>query len=104
MLAALQRVELQSTAQVDVAEEIYLWPECEAAWRHFWALGSQWHYSGGMDGAKTGLHYACVQAYLDEEGIAAGPERRELFGLLRVAEEAALQAWADLRSQRTPAT
>lgn len=78
-------------------EEIaYLWPDCVAAWGHWCAVQSQWRYSG-MGGA-TGLDYAGVRAYLDEQGLQ-GEERRDIFNGIRAAESATREAWRETRKQ-----
>lgn len=46
-----------------------------------------------MAGA-TGLDYAGVRAYLDEQGLAAH-ERREVFAGIQACERATLSAWAE---------
>lgn len=81
-------------AQDDSAacDTVYLWPECVPAWRHWQQLQTQWRI--GMGGA-TGLDYAGVRAYLDEQDIAPGAQRRDIFSCIQACEAAALQAWAD---------
>lgn len=72
-------------------EEIaYLWPDNVAAWDHWGAVQSQWRY-GGM-GSATGLDYAGVRAYLDEQGLQ-GEERSDIFAGICAAERATLTAW-----------
>ncbi|KQR55632.1 hypothetical protein ASF94_04300 [Acidovorax sp. Leaf160] len=46
----------------------------------------------------TGLDYAGVRAYLDEQCIEPGDERRELFDCIRAAEAASLEAWEERRA------
>lgn len=68
----------------------YLWPDCVLAWTHWCGVQTQWRT--GMGGA-TGLDYAGVRAYLDEQGVA-GDERREVFGCIQAAERTTLEVWA----------
>lgn len=78
---------------------IYLWPESVDAWAHWQQLQTQWR--SGMGGV-TGLCYAGVRAYLDEQGIEPGPERRELFDCIQACENACLHAWAEIREREQP--
>lgn len=74
----------------------YLWPCNVAAWGHWQAVQTQWR-AGGMGGA-TGLDYAGVRAYLDEQGLC-GPEhaeeRKEVFYGICAAERATLEVWSE---------
>lgn len=79
-------------------ERAYLWPCNVGTWAHWLALQTQWR-TGGMRGS-TGLDYAGVRAYLDEEGLH-GDERADVWRGVRAAEEGTLQGWA-LREQQTP--
>lgn len=76
-------------------DEVYLWPECVDAWRHWCTLQTQWRV--GMAGA-TGLDYAAVRATLDIAGLA-GDELREVFACIRAAEAAVLEVHADARER-----
>lgn len=49
-----------------------------------------------MAGA-TGLDYAGVAAYLDEQRLRRPRQRREIFDGIRACEAATLQAWAEQR-------
>lgn len=82
------------------ADVIYLWPECVEAWRHWQALQTQWRYGGA--GGATGLDYAGVRAYIDEQGIRPRAQRRELFACIQACEAASLDAWAESRSRQQP--
>ncbi len=79
----------------DEGDPVYLWPDCVDAWAHWQSLRTQWRT--GMAGA-TGLDYAGVRAYLDEQCIEPGDERRELFDCIRAAEAASLEAWEERRA------
>lgn len=81
-------------------DTVYLWPECVDAWGHWQQLQTQWR--AGFGGGATGLDYSGVRAYLDEQGIEPGPERRELFACLQACEFACLEAWSELRSKDPP--
>lgn len=69
----------------------YLWPCNVDTWRHWQALQTQWR--AGMGGA-TGLDYAGVKAYLDEQGLKK-TARREVFDGIQAAERGTLDAWAE---------
>lgn len=97
MLGKLAQVQAATPLPQPEPVEVYLWPECHAAWEHFWSLNTQWRNSGM---GNTGLDYAGVRAYLDEMGVEPGPERRELFELLRAAEDGALRAWEQIRANQ----
>lgn len=45
-------------------------------------------------GGATGLDYAGVRAYLDEQGLQ-GEERRDIFDGIRAAESATREAWRE---------
>jgi hypothetical protein len=77
------------------ALEVYLWPDNVRTWRLWLAVQTQWRV--GMSGV-TGLDYAGVRAYLDEEEVV-GDERRESFVGIRAAESATLAAWAERRKR-----
>ena len=62
-----------------------------ATWQHWQALQTQWRT--GVAGA-TGLDYAGVKAYLDEQGIKK-TERREIFDGIQAAESGTLDAWGE---------
>lgn len=81
-----------SSADDTAAEPAYLWPDCVDAWYHWVQVQTQWRT--GAAGA-TGLDYAGVRAYLDEETDLAGDERREVFACIRGAERGTLAGWAD---------
>lgn len=57
-------------------------------------MQTQWRT--GMAGA-TGLDYAGVAAYLDEQRLRRPRQRREIFDGIRACEAATLQAWAEQR-------
>lgn len=75
--------------------EVYLWPCNVQAWQCWCDLQTQWRV--GVAGA-TGLDYAGVRAYLDEEGLA-GDSRRDVVAGIRAAERAALEVWAQQRER-----
>lgn len=68
------------------AAEAYLWPENERAWACWCGVQTQWRV--GTAGV-TGLDYAGVRAFLDEE-LLVGDERREVFAGIRAAESETL--------------
>ena len=73
------------------ADIAYLWPCNVSTWVHWNEVQTQWRV--GMGGA-TGLDYAGVRAYLDEQHFE-GDERRDAFKGIRAAEGATLQAWGE---------
>lgn len=74
---------------------VYLWPQNIPAWNLWMRVQTQWHCAG-MDGRRTGLDYAGVQACM---GLAGIPRklRAEVFALLQAMEGAALDEWARAR-------
>lgn len=72
----------------------YLWPDNVQAWQAWLGVQTQWRI-GGM-GTVTGLDYAGVRAWLDEEGIA-GDERRELWSVICACEREVLGVWHQRR-------
>ena len=75
--------------------DVYLWPDNVAAWQVWQGLQTQWRHS--MAGA-TGLCYASVCAYLDEEGLQ-GDERQHVWQCIRAAEREVLQVVAERRER-----
>ena len=73
----------------------YLWPDNLLAWRCWQGVQTQWRV--GMGGA-TGLDYAGVRAFLDEQQLA-GDERREVFAGIQACERATLEVWAEQRER-----
>jgi hypothetical protein len=63
------------------------------------AVQTQWRV--GMSGA-TGLDYAGVRAWLDEDGID-GDERRDLWRCIVAAERSTLSVWSEQRERRQQA-
>jgi len=79
----------------------YLWPCNVPTWQHWQAVQTQWR--SGTGGA-TGLDYAGVRAYLDEQDLPT-PERRDIFAGIQAAEAGTLAAWheqAELKNNSTP--
>ncbi|WP_343591906.1 DUF1799 domain-containing protein [Paracidovorax wautersii] len=97
MFAKLSAAGVVPSAGGVADEPLSIWPECVDAWNHWMALQTQWRM--GMDGA-TGLDYAGVRAYLDEQGIGPGPVRQELFACLCACEAAFLDVLQDIRAER----
>ncbi|MBF0453629.1 MAG: DUF1799 domain-containing protein [Magnetococcales bacterium] len=62
------------------------WPTLEL----FLLVSTQWRASGGQ---RIGLDYSAVLAAMRMEGIEL--PAKELFGQLRILEDAALQAWSE---------
>jgi len=73
----------------------YLWPDNVLAWNCWQGVQTQWRV--GMGGA-TGLDYAGVRAFLDEQQLA-GDERREVFAGIQACERATLEVWAEQRER-----
>lgn len=71
-----------------------LWPCNVAAWRAWCDLQTQWRV--GMGGA-TGLDYAAALAVLRTVHGLRGDALRETFELVRAAELAVLEVWAEQR-------
>jgi len=76
-------------------ERAYLWPDNVRAWNCWQGVQTQWRV--GMGGA-TGLDYAGVRAFLDEQQLA-GDERREVFAGIQACERATLDVWAEQRER-----
>lgn len=67
------------------------------AWNCWQGCSTQWRV--GMAG-PTGLDYAGVRAFLDEQDIEGGPEaRRDIWRGIQAAERATLEVWADRRER-----
>lgn len=75
---------------------VYIWPECLPAWDHWNNLQTQWRPEA------SGLDYAGVASYFDEQGMRHGKERRSLFSCIRACERAAIDAWAERRAKKKP--
>lgn len=73
----------------------YLWPDNVRTWSCWQGVQTQWRV--GMGGA-TGLDYAGVRAFLDEQQLA-GDERREVFSGIQACERATLEVWAEQRER-----
>lgn len=82
--------------QPDGERVAYLWPDNVAAWNCWHGVQTQWRV--GMGGA-TGLDYAGVRAFLDEQQLA-GDERREVFAGIQACERATLDVWAEQRERQ----
>lgn len=84
---------MQAASSQATTHEAYLWPCNVPAWNCWCAVQTQWRT--GAAGA-TGLDYAGVRAYLDEQGIASGSDqRRDIFTGICAAERATLEVWAE---------
>lgn len=90
-IAALGLLEQQPDEHV-----VYLWPDNVLAWRCWQGVQTQWRV--GMGGA-TGLDYAGVRAFLDEQQLS-GDERREVFAGIQACEWATLEVWAEQRERQ----
>ena len=73
----------------------YLWPDNVRAWNCWQGVQTQWRV--GMGGA-TGLDYAGVRAFLDEQDLQRD-ERREVFAGIQACERATLDVWAEQRER-----
>lgn len=73
----------------------YLWPDNVRAWSCWQGVQTQWRV--GMGGA-TGLDYAGVRAFLDEQDLQRD-ERREVFAGIQACERATLDVWAEQRER-----
>lgn len=93
MLSRLAAATAQDPAEPAQRTIEYLWPSNVDTWLHWQAVQTQWRIGGmgGMGGNATGLDYAGVRAYLDEEGVY-GEARKDAFAGIRAAERATLQA------------
>jgi hypothetical protein len=89
-LAGLGVLEQQPAEHV-----VYLWPDNLLAWRCWQGVQTQWRV--GMGGA-TGLDYAGVRAFLDEQDLQRD-ERREVFAGIQACERATLEVWAEQRER-----
>jgi hypothetical protein len=74
-------------------DEFWLWPENEEAFWTWCAVQTQW--VTGMAGA-VGLNYAGVESCLRMRGLGKG-RRRQLFAMVQVMEQSALEEWASKR-------
>lgn len=85
-----------SQGNADSAEPTiaYLWPCNLLAWQHWQGVQTQWRM--GMGGA-TGLDYAGVRAYLDEECTDAA-ERCDAWAGIKACELATLGVWSEQRA------
>lgn len=81
--------------QPDDERVAYLWPDNVLAWRCWQGVQTQWRV--GMGGA-TGLDYAGVRAFLDEQDLQRD-ERREVFAGIQACERATLEVWAEQRER-----
>lgn len=79
-----------SIRTVQTAEH-FLWPCNVSAWHHWNGAQTQWRT--GMAGA-TGLDYAGVRAYLDEQALQAD-DRTHVWACITACEQATLRAWAE---------
>lgn len=73
----------------------YLWPDNVRAWSCWQGVQTQWRV--GMGGA-TGLDYAGVRAFLDEQDLQCD-ERRDVFAGIQACERATLEVWAEQRER-----
>lgn len=89
-IAALGLLEQQPAEHV-----VYLWPDNVVAWNCWQGVQTQWRV--GMGGA-TGLDYAGVRAFLDEQDLQRD-ERREVFAGIQACEWATLEVWAEQRER-----
>jgi hypothetical protein len=63
-----------SRASNSAPQEEFLWPCNVPTWLHWQEVQTQWRV-GGMGGA-TGLDYAGVRAYLDDQDLPASPNEK----------------------------
>jgi hypothetical protein len=73
----------------------HLWPDNVLAWNCWQGVQTQWRV--GMGGA-TGLDYAGVRAFLDEQQLPAD-ERRGVFSGIQACDRATLDVWAEQRER-----
>lgn len=66
------------------------------AWECWQGVNTQWRV--GMAG-PTGLDYAGVRAFLDEQDIEGPDARRDIWRGIQAAERATLEVWADRRER-----
>jgi hypothetical protein len=93
-LAVFGLVRDQSDAEDVPEEKCYLWP-CNVPTFNLWkAVQTQWRRAG-MVGAKTGLDYDAVIAYMRDVLGIKRKDRAELFAGIKAMEVAAINTWAE---------
>ena len=100
MAALLAKVGPQGPAQTGGDDEHYLWPCNQTAWHHWGQVQSQWRM--GM-GGPSGIDYAGLRAYLDEQAMAPD-ERTHTWACITACERSTLQAWAEKAAAKLPPT
>lgn len=84
--------------QPDSERVCHLWPDNLHAWQCWQGVQTQWRV--GVGGA-TGLDYAGVRAYLDEQALPA-EDRRSVFAGIQACERTTLEVWAEQRERNRP--
>lgn len=93
-LQAFGLVREQDSAEGAPEEKCYLWP-CNVPTFNVWqAVQTQWRRAG-MVGAKTGLDYEAVIAYMRDVLGIKRKDRAELFAGIKAMEVAAINTWAE---------
>ncbi len=71
-----------------------LWPECLPAVEVFMACRTQWRVAG-MDGMRTGLDYAAVEAVMRMRRVRG---KADCLSDVMVIEHAVLERWQEQRA------
>jgi len=98
MAALLAKLGPQPDAVPVPQEEHFLWPCNVVAWAHWGQVQTQWRT--GM-GGLTGLDYAGLRAYLDEQAMPPD-ERTHVWQCITACEHATLQARAKNAASKKP--
>jgi Phage related hypothetical protein (DUF1799) len=88
-------IQIEGPRPGDGGGDVYLWPECLAAWAAWVAVQTQWQL--GPSGHRCGLDHAGVIADLRAMGYGPGKRRslRRIHGEILSMERAALAVWFD---------
>lgn len=92
------RVEQSSLPDEQV---FHLFPESLPSWLLWTTLQTQWR-TAGMEGERTGLDYAGVEAYMRAMGYGPGKRRsmRRALADVQAMEVAAMNAWSEVRRRK----
>lgn len=92
----------QAARPVPRLRPVYLWPCNVATWLLWLQLQTQWRITADMGGGtiRTGLDYASAIAYLRHVAKVRPKDWVHTWAALRSMEIAAINTWADMRTQR----